>query len=214
MPLLTEYQNAILESMKQYDFQRILRMKGKCHDALMGMWIDWWFGQKINGIICNPARGSMSSHRRCIADLLFLEQFQNEDYYEVKGVAEIENNEAKFNDKVSSLSSYEKYTKKGFNAYPDLEFAVFCYTLDTPNDVLANQVYDKVLEVSEGSELLWIVCEIGRSLTHGRPDYSIHMPNYVRGYDYFYYDRNFSSVIIYSIRKGKQIQDISVPGIN
>jgi hypothetical protein len=132
----------------------------------------------------------------------------------VKGVAEIENNEQNFPDKLKSLSTYENYIKKGSNVYPDLEFAVFCYTLNAPNDELVEKVYNDVLHISENSNLLWITCEIANSLFEGRePDYSIRMRNYVRDYDYFYRNRNFSSVILYGVKSGKQIQDIIIPGL-
>jgi hypothetical protein len=214
MPLITDYQESILKSLRKYDFQRILRMKGSCHDAIIGEWISWWLNQNINGMICNPARGSKLGNRRCIADLLFLEQFQGFDYYEVKGVAEIENNENKFIDKVKSLASYENYVKRGSKVYPSLEFAILCHTLNLPNDELAEKIYGRILEVSEGSNLLWIICEIGSLLRDNKEaDYSIFMPNYVKGVDCFFYFRNFGSVIFYSIKNGKQIEDIVVPSI-
>ena len=212
MPLLSNYQKFILDSIKRHDFQRILRFRGKCHDALIGEWINWWLGQNINGMICNPARGSKLASRRCFADILFLEQFKGEEHYEVKGVAEVENNKNKFIKKIKSLTSYEEYTKRGSVAYPDLEFAIFCYTLATPNDALAQKVYSKILKVSQRSDLLWIVCEIGKCLSDKETvNYSIHMPNYVKGYNYFFYNRNFDSVILYFIKKAKQIGKIMVP---
>jgi hypothetical protein len=188
-------------------------MKGSCHDALIGEWINWWLNQDIDGMICNPARGSKLGTRRCIAYLLFLEQFKGFDYYEVKGVAEIENNEKKVMDKVKSLASYENYVKRGSKVYPNLEFAILCYTLNLPNDELAEKIYNRILEVSEDSSLLWIACEVGNSLRSDKEaDYSICMPNYAKGADYFSYCRNFSSVVFYGIKNGKQIEDIFVPG--
>ena len=214
MPLITDYQYLILESLKQCDFQRILRLKGKSHDALIGEFINWWFKQDIDGMICNPARGSKSGSRRYFADLLFLELFEGREYYEVKGVAEVENNEEKFMDKIKSLASYEKYTRRGSIAYLNLEFAIFCYTLNTPNDDIPQKIYDKVIQISVSSALLWIVCEISKSLNNkDTVNYSIYMPNYVKRYDLFFYNRNFNSIIIYSIKKGKQIKNIIIPGM-
>lgn len=212
MPLLTDYQNSIVESLKQYDFLRILRMKGKCHDALIGEWINWWLGQSIDGLICNPARGSRSGSRGYIADLLFLERFEGFEYYEVKGVGEVENSHKKIMDKIDSLASYEKYTRQGSSAYPNLEFAILCCTLDVPNDELVEKIYDKVLQVSENSGLLWIICEISRPLSNReKHDYSIYMPNYVKGYDRFFYNRNFNSAILYFMKNAKQMQDVIIP---
>lgn len=188
-------------------------MKGRCHDALISEWIDWWLDQNTSNMICNPARSSRSGSRTYIADLLFLEQFEGNDYYDVKGVAEVENNEEKFIDKIESLQSYEKYVKIGSKAYPNLSFAILCYTLNLPNDDLPQKIYDKIREASEDSDMLWIACEIGNSLrASAEPDYSIFMPNYVKGTDRFFYNRNFSSVALYSVRKGEQIEDIIVPG--
>src|SRR4030065_964202 len=117
MPLLTEYQELILKSLKRYPFGRILRMKGKCHDALIGEWVNWWLKRKIDGMIFNPARGSKSGSRRYVADLMFLERFIESEYFEVKGIAEIENNEEKLSEKTNSLVSYENYSKQGGNVY-------------------------------------------------------------------------------------------------
>lgn len=213
MPLMTDYQDSVFQSLKGYDFERIFRMKGRCHDALIGEWIKWWLSQNLHNMICNPARSSKSGSRTYIADLLFLEQFEGNDYYDVKGVAEVENDEKKFMDKIESLRSYEKYFKLGSRAYPNLSFAILCYTLNIPNDDLAQKVYDKILKASENSNLLWIACEIGNSLReNAEPDYSIFMPNYVKGAERFFYYRNFSSVILYGSKKGEQIGDIIAPG--
>ena len=190
-------------------------MKGKCHDALIGEWVNWWLERKIDGMIFNPARGSKSGSRRYVADLMFLERFKGSEYFEVKGIAEIENNEEKLSEKTNSLVSYENYSKQGCKVYPDLEFAILCYRLDIPNDALAQGIYNRIVEKSESSDLLWIVCEIARSLNKdGKPQYLIHMPGHVKGADSFWYYRNFSSVIFYCIKNGKQIEDIIVPGVS
>jgi len=187
-------------------------MIGSCHDAIIGEWINWWLTQEGDTRICNPARHSRLGSRRYIADLLFLERFEGYDYYEVKGVAEIENNESKFMDKIKSLASYENYVKKGSAVYPNLEFAIFCYTLNLPNDELADRIYETLIDVSKNSKLLWIACEVGNSLREkGDVDDSIFMPNYVKGYDCFYYYRRFSSVFLYSIKSGKQVQEFTIP---
>ena len=214
MPLLTDYQKLIIESMKKNDFIRIFRFRGRCHEALIGEWINWWFEQKIDGMICNPARCSKLVSRRC-ADILFLKQFEREEHYEVKGVAEVENSKKKIIYKIESLKSYEKYTRRGALAYPDLEFAILCYALATPNETLSDEIHSKILQVSKRSNLLWIVCEIGKGLYNKETvNYSIHMPNYVKSADYFFYWRNFDSVILYFSKKGKQIGEIFVPGVS
>ena len=77
---LTNYQRLIVESIKKYDFVKNLsRMTGRCHDALIGEWVNWWFGQKIDSMICNPARISKLGSKRYTADLLFLERFKDVD---------------------------------------------------------------------------------------------------------------------------------------
>lgn len=218
MPLVSNYQKGVLTSLADYDFIRVLRMKGSCHDALIGELANWWFSRDIVSMICNPARSSKAGSRRYIADLLFLELPEDSDYYEVKGVAEVENNERKFMDKLKSLMSYENYVKQGLKAYPDLEFAILCYTLNIPNDELAHKIYSKIFEISQDSSLLWIACEIDidnslRDENKKEADYSIHMPNYVKGYDYFFYYRNFSSVILYGIKNGEQVGEIIIPNV-
>lgn len=215
MALLTNYQNLVLESLKRNNFlgaTRIIKFKGRCHDALIGEWINWWLERSDDGMICNPARGSRSGSRRYVADLLFLERFEGFECYEVRGIGEVENSRRKFMHKIDSLASYEKYTRQGSNVYPNLEFAILCYTLDIPNDELAQSIYDRVLQVSENSGLLWIVCEIGRSLTNEeRNSYCIYMPHFVKGCDRFSYCRNFSSAVLYFVKNAKQIQDVIIP---
>jgi len=145
--------------------------------------------------------------------LLFLERFKDVDYFEVKGVAEIENNEEKILDKIKSLSSYEKYKKRGKIAYPDLEFVVLCCTIKTPNDELTDIIHDNIIKISDNSRLLWIICEIGKSLQE-QAHYSIHIPNYAEGYDLFFFNRDFDSINFYFIKKAKQIGNKFTPGIS
>lgn len=96
-----------------------------------------------------------------------------------------------------------------------MDFAILCYTLATPNEALSTEVYSKILQVSKQSSMLWIVCQIGEGLTDEKTaNYSIYMPNYVKGYDRFFYNRNFDSVILYFIKKGKQVGEILVPGVD
>ena len=211
---LTDYQLLTLKSIKEYDFiKNISRMTGKCHDALIGEWVNWWLGQKkVDCRICNPARGSKIGSNRCTADLLFLERFYDESYFEVKGVAEVENNEKKILEKIKSLSSYEKHKKGERTAYPDLMFTVLCYTINIPNDEIIEKIYNNVVHISKNSNLLWIVCEIGKSLEE-EARHNIHIPNFVRGSDLFFYYRNFASINFYFIRNGKKIGDIFTPGV-
>lgn len=126
----------------------------------------------------------------------------------------MENNETKIRDKIRSLVSYEKYSKQGLLAYPELEYAILCYTFDSPNDDLVEKINDEIFKVSENSNLLWIICEIGKTLCNKETvDYSIHIPNYVKGYELFFYYRNFNSVILYGMKNGKMIKEIIIPGI-
>lgn len=44
---LTNYQHLIIESIKEHDFiQNLSRMTSRCHNALLGEWVNWWFRQK------------------------------------------------------------------------------------------------------------------------------------------------------------------------
>lgn len=202
MPLLSKYQNEVIADLSKYDFSRIFQFKGRCHEALIGEWINWWFNQKNEHLmICNPARQSKQGPRKFIADILFLERFQGDSHYQVKGVAEIENSADKIFDKIKSLSSYEKYTVRGYNVYPDLKFAVLCYTMDHENP-LREKIIQKIYLTSQSSNLLWITCTIYKRIKDD-PEYLIHMPEYVKDADYFYYRKNFESVNIRYIKNGK-----------
>jgi hypothetical protein len=216
MPLLSSYQEQVFKSLKKHDFpNRIAKMKGRCHDVLIGEWANWWLSRDIDGMVFNPARASREGSVNYIADLQFLERFAGSEYYEVKGVQEVENNEDKIFEKIRSLASYEKYSKKGMKVYPDLEFAILNYKIDLPNDKLGEGIYDKIIAISSSSNLLWVVCELGKTLgASDNPDYAIHMPNHVRGAEWFWYYRNFSSLLFYAVKIGKQIDNIVVPGFD
>ena len=71
MPLLTNFQESVLKSLGQYKFS-ILKMKGRCHEALIGEFINWWLKDNFtSNMICNPARASKGGYRRYVADILF-----------------------------------------------------------------------------------------------------------------------------------------------
>lgn len=209
---MTEYQNSIFQSRREYDFEKIARMMGSCHDALIGEWINWWLSQNASNMIINPARASKSGSQTFYADLLFLEQFEGIEPYEVKGVAEIENNEEKLMTKIDSLRSYETHKSGVEFDYPNLSFALFCYTLNLPNDDLTNRIWNRILEVSKDSHLLWVVCQIdSSSLENSERTYSVFMPNYVKGTACFFDRRNFCDIFIYGVKNGEQVTNFVFP---
>lgn len=203
MPLLSNYQKEILESFSKYDFRTKL-FKGACHDALIGELINWWLNTEHERLIVNPATMARMCEKRVIGDLLFYQKSSKNDEYLAMGIAEVENNVNKFNSKINTLHAYEKYCKKGKRVYPDLEFAIFCYKIMEEDEKTSNDVEKWVMDISNKSDLLYLICEIPKTKNKELRS-ELYSPNNVKGADTYYYTRNIDGEKYYSVKRSKII---------
>lgn len=130
------------------------------HHAIIGQWGRWWI-EDTNDLGAN--RGIFDEAIRCKgrrADIMFLEESADK-IFEIKGVAEIENNnnnnENKYSEKLDTLKLYDESTEK----FPDLEFAI----LSTLNKIDENNtaldfftpLLKEIRNYSKESKLTWII---------------------------------------------------------
>ncbi|MCZ7403644.1 MAG: hypothetical protein O8C67_01750, partial [Candidatus Methanoperedens sp.] len=78
----------------EFDYKKVTKcFYGKCHEALIGEWINWWLentkGNRKRRII-NPAMQA-NYYGNFSADLLFCERDNRSKSYKAIGVAEVEN---------------------------------------------------------------------------------------------------------------------------
>lgn len=93
------------EEANRFDLSVIKRTYGDGHHLLIGKWIDWWIeGNKERRIAWSEAPRLPNGH---YSDIMFLESSQGDDYYPV-GVAEIENNEKKWDKKIKTMVEYAR----------------------------------------------------------------------------------------------------------
>lgn len=130
------------------------------HHAIISQWGRWWI-EDTNDLGAN--RGIFDEAIECKgrrADIMFLEQSADK-IFEIKGVAEIENNnndnENKYSDKLDTLKLYDESTEK----FPDLEFAILSTLIKVDKNNTAIDFFTPLLKdiryYSKGSMLTWII---------------------------------------------------------
>lgn len=131
------------------------------HNAIISQWGRWWI-EDTNDLGSN--RGIFDEAIGCEgrrADIMFLEQSADK-IFEIKGVAEIENNsntdDDKYREKLNTLTLYDKSTEK----FPDLKFAILsALIVIDKNNTVAKDLFTPLLEDirnhSKGSRLSWII---------------------------------------------------------
>lgn len=149
------------------------------HDALIGQWERWWNEDTIakknvraiqprEAAYIKKKRGKHIHKNRRIADIMFLEKV-NKKEFGIKGIAEIENDRKKLEEKVETLKSYEGTKLSGKTRYPCLRFGVLCTVIKLRHDsqdgfVMDNNVWDtyyapaikKMIAYSQKSKMDWI----------------------------------------------------------
>lgn len=94
-----------VEEMDRFDLSAIKRTYGDVHHLLIGKWIDWWIeGGKDTRIAWSEAPRLPDGK---YSDIMFLECLQEDPYYPI-GVAEVENNEKKWDEKINTMIEYAK----------------------------------------------------------------------------------------------------------
>ncbi len=104
-------QGKITKMIKDFDlnYNRVTKCYyGKCHEALIGEWINWWLENSEKSHkrrIINPAMQA-SYYGKYYGDLLFCERDNRSKSYKCVGVAEIENTMKHYLSKLKSLNAY------------------------------------------------------------------------------------------------------------
>jgi hypothetical protein len=94
-----------IEEVDRFDLSAIKRTYGDGHHQLIGKWIDWWIeGDKDRRIAWSEAPRLPSGN---CSDIMFLESLQG-DYYDPVGVAEVENDEKKWDEKIKTMVEYAR----------------------------------------------------------------------------------------------------------
>jgi len=193
----------LAKRLKQFRWDRLWRVGGEAHEGKIGEWIRWWVDGKPNYMVINPPPKDRKT-RRC-ADVLFLEESPITKAFQALGIAEIENSEKKWIEKLITLKAYEEDKAR----YPDLRFALLCVSwyehLKEKMDPKLVEAAKKMAELSKNSRIDWILYILKYAkLEREEAPFRIRIPDYVQGYEFFYYTyRNLKGAEWLMFRKGK-----------
>ena len=143
-------------------FNRLTKIRGGAHEAIIGEWIRLWNDLNPDNMVINPA--PLVEGR--VSDILFLEpeyetidNIQEPNYWKPAGVAEIENNIEKWNDKVRSLVGY-------IETYP-IHFVLLCvrvYSKSTNEQSKFKSLVNSICSVSENtSKVSWLLYKLNQN---------------------------------------------------
>jgi len=158
-----------LEKMlEQFEYDRLSRVRGEAHDAIVGEWIRWWLEANLESHIAfNPAKYVDTKEGKSYsADILFCRRNKEEfELQEIVGVGEIENKRKKWFQKLESLKSYALSGK-----YRDLQFTLLSVRIYSRKDKeLFSQLLERIREASLVTpEIDWLLYHL--SETSGKQD--------------------------------------------
>ncbi len=191
---------------------------GKAHNSLIGEWVNWWLidsrlGDKSKRSIIDPAFATSNSEKK-FADLMFAEFDEDNQYFKILGIAEVENNPKKYIEKIDSLSAYESVkSSDGALRFPDLEFAILATRweligrLRDKDRALWDSIENRILELSKKSNLIWIFYML--KLVKTKSDYLFNVPKY-EGFPKFNYYFPFVGTPNYVIIKKGEVTKYKV----
>lgn len=217
-------QGKITEMIKNFNYNRVNNCYyGKCHEALIGEWINWWLenGEKSHERrIINPAVQAYYNGRKYYGDLLFFEKNNKSKSYKAVGVAEIENPKSKYLSKLlSKLKSLNAYIyAKGVNnqkKFPDLEFVLLSAIqvvdeegfITNSHLALYEKLRKKIIEYSKSKEsegVYWIFYQMKLKKHPEFTDDSFDI-DYVEDVETFWYYYSFEDKPNYLIAKNGKI---------
>ena len=205
----------ITKMIDEFDYEKVTNCYyGKCHDALIGEWINWWLvnTKKSNERrIINPAIRA-SYYGNYFADVLFFERNNESKSYKAIGVAEIENNLSKYLSKLKSLNAYIFAKEINSNKkFPDLKFVLLSTILKTDEEGNATDLhYDAYEELKhkikhyskKSKDIYWIYYQM-KLKKYADPDEKFDVD------DRFWYSHSFADKPDYFIAKnGKTIKEV------
>lgn len=146
--------------LKQFTYDRLSRIRGEAHDAIVGEWIRWWLEvDPQNHLAINPAKYvDAEDGKSYSADILFCRKDAEElELQEIVGVGEIENKRKKWFEKLESLKAYALSMK-----YPSLRFTLLCVRIYSRKD---EELFTQLLERMKKLSMLipktdWILCSL------------------------------------------------------
>ncbi len=131
--------------LKKLNYSRLPFLWGKCHEALIGLWIDWWFSLNKKMLVNNCGRKIKDKNGIYRTADIFLCRLKKGRKYSVEGIAEVENTKSKWYEKLKTLEEHTK-VKVGKNSkFPSLKFILLSIVYDeNPNS--SKKLYDKLIE--------------------------------------------------------------------
>ena len=149
------------EKFQNFNWEKLEKVRGKAHEGIIGEWINWWIGIDMERhMVLNPAPYVEGRS----ADIVFLRNIEEEGsgilplYYPI-GVAEVENEVKKWDEKVAALRAYEKEysklkTEKGEEA---IKFLLLCATAKSVHREKFEELVKHITGLSKDSQLNWIL---------------------------------------------------------
>ncbi len=183
------------------------------HNSIISQWARWWI-EDTNDSGAN--RGVFDEAIACKgkrrADIMFLEQYSDK-VFEIKGVAEIENNikddENKYLEKLETLKLYDT------DKFPNIEFVILStiMVIDKNNKTLNffSPLLEKAKDYSKDSSLSWIIYILTVFENHKTPR-KFNVPNYIDGYETYVSYYEYENQGAYAIfQEGKEIKKENWP---
>jgi len=149
------------EKFKNFNWQKLSKVRGKAHEGIIGAWIDLWIEiDPENHMVLNPASYIADSS----ADVVFLRNIQEEGsrilplYYPI-GVAEVENSPKKWIEKVETLRAYEKeyLNLRAEGARATLKSLLLSITAKEVYQEKFEELVQRVKDLSKNSESSWVL---------------------------------------------------------
>lgn len=185
------------------------------HHAIIGQWERWWIEDtNESGVTKGIFDEAIACEGRRHADIMFLKKSPDE-IFEIKGVAEIENNieddTNKYLYKLETLKRYDEMTDK----FPDLEFVILStiMVIDKNNTYLDffSPLLKEAKNYSKDSNLSWIIF-ILKVIKNNKTPREFNIPDYIPNYEtYVWYNEYESQGAYVILQNGKELTKVGWP---
>lgn len=133
------------KDLKKLNYSRLPFLWGKCHEALIGIWIDWWFSLNKKRLVNNCGRKIKDNQGNYRTADIFLCKLKKRRKYGIEGIAEVENTKSKWYEKLKTLEEHAKVKVKNHKKFPSLKFILLSIVYDeNPNS--SKKLYNKLIE--------------------------------------------------------------------
>lgn len=184
------------------------------HHTIIGQWARWWIEDTNNGAKRGIFDEALACKGRRHADIMFLQK-ANDNIFEIKGVAEIENNieckQDKYLEKLECLKIYDELEDK----FPDLEFVILSTIMGIDkNDEFIDfftPLLKKVKEYSKESDLYWVIF-ILEVIDNRRTPREFHAPEYYKNsITYVWFNEYYKEGAYVILKSGEEIAKVNWP---